>query len=201
MPPTTEEKRLSDLLKKTGFIRAKELHEHGFSRTTLLRMLGEGHIIRVARGLYCSTDVQSNENHSLLETAKLVPKGTFCLLSALRFHGLTTQEPYEVWIALPNKHWTPKMNNTALRIIRMSGKSLDHGIQTHVSEGIHMNIYSPAKTVVDCFKFRSTVGMDVAIEALKDCWKKKQATMDEIHQAAQICRMSNVMRPYMEAIA
>lgn len=196
----TEEEQILEILRKTGSIRPKELERYGLSRTALLRLHEKGMVQRPTRGLYVSTETDAREHQTLVEVATLAPNATVCLLSALRFHGLTTQEPHEVWIALPSKAWRPKIETVSLRVIRMSGAALTFGVESHVLAGVDVKVFSPAKTVADCFKFRSTIGMDVAIESLRDCWKQKKATADEIHEAAKVCRMSRIMLPYLEAI-
>ncbi len=200
MRQATETQRILRLIRKSGTIRAKDLAPLGLSRQSLLRLYEAGILERPSRGLYVMANAQVGENHSLAEAAKLVPAGIVCLLSALQFHRLTTQSPFEVWLAISNKAWKPDVSSPALRIIRFSGQSLAYGVQQHKIEGITVKIYSPAKTVADCFKSRNTVGIDVAIEALRDCWRKKKATMDQLWEAAKVCRMANVMRPYMESL-
>lgn len=136
----------------------------------------------------------------MAEAAKRVPHGVVCLLSALQFHELTSQAPFEVWLAIGEKARRPKVDYPPLRILRFSGAALERGIVTHAFENVTVNVYSPAKTVADCFKYRNKLGLDVALEALRDCWKKRRATMDELWQAAKICRVANVMRPYLESL-
>src|SRR5205823_2545723 len=149
---------------------------------------------------YAWPGVDVGEHHSLAEATRLVPRGVVCLLSALRFHGLTTQSPREVWLALPNKAWVPRVEYPKLRIIRSGGPALTAMVERHRIEGVAVNIYSPAKTVADCFKYRSKVGLDVALEALRDCFRGRKTTMDELWAAARVCRMENVMRPYLESL-
>lgn len=123
-----------------------------------------------------------------------------CLLSALRFHELTTQNPFEVWIMIDRKARQPAIEHPPVRVIRASGAALKEGANFHRLEGVLVRVTHPAKTVADCFKYRSKVGTDVAIEALRDCWRQRKATMDEIHRYAKIDRVVNVMRPYMESL-
>ena len=196
----SEEQKILKIIDECGAIRPRDLAIEGISRRALSRLVGKGTLSRPTRGLYVRTDFEPSEHHSLSEVAKIVPAGIVCLLSALRFHELTTQEPYEVWLALGNKAWTPRNTSTSLRIMRFSTSTLAFGVEQHVIECVTVRIFSAAKTVADCFKFRSTVGVDVAIEALKDCWTHKKATMDQIWEAAKVCRMSNVMRPYLESL-
>jgi predicted transcriptional regulator of viral defense system len=130
-----------------------------------------------------------------------VPSGVVCLLSALRLHGLTTQAPFEVWMALDTKAWLPKVDHPPLRFVRFSGAALREGVQRKKIEGVEVRFYSPAKTVADCFKYRNKIGLDVALEALRECRRQKRATADELWHFARVCRVANVMRPYMEAVA
>ena len=171
------------------------------SRTYLNKLLAEGVLDRPSRGLYVLADDEPTEQRSLVEVARRVPHGVLCLLSALQFYGLTTQAPFVVWLAVSTGARTPKLDAPALRIVRFFGTAFTFGVQTHKFEGVAVCIYSPAKTVADCFKFRNKIGIDVALEALRDCLQQKQATRDEIWEAAKVCRMTNVMRPYLEATA
>ena len=123
-----------------------------------------------------------------------------CLLSALRFHCLTTQAPFDVWVAIPKAARVPKASFPPLRIVRFSGDALTEGVEQHMVDGVSVRITSVAKTVVDCFKFRNKIGLDVALEALRDAWMAKRVTMDELWHFAAICRVANVMRPYLESL-
>lgn len=190
-----------DLLKARGSLRPRDLAERGIPADYLDRLYRRGLADRVARGLYAAPDADVGEHHSLAVAQRLVPSGVVCLLSALQFHGLTTQAPREVWLALPNKAWTPKITTPKLRIVRFSGEALSEMIEEHEIEHVAVRVYSPAKTVADAFKYRNKLGLDVALEALRDCWRQKRATMDELWRAAETCRMGNVMRPYLESIA
>jgi predicted transcriptional regulator of viral defense system len=150
--------------------------------------------------MYVLPDGDTTEHHSLAEAARRVPHGCICLLSALRFHDLTTESPFEVWMAIDVKARRPTEALIPLRIVRFSGHALSAGIETHLIEGVEVKIYNPAKTVADCFKYRNKIGLDVALEALRDCWKRKLTTADELWHYAQICRVSRIMRPYMESL-
>jgi predicted transcriptional regulator of viral defense system len=165
------------------------------------RLYRSGRVDRVARGLYPWPDAEVSEHHSLAEAARLIPRWVVCLLSALRFRGLTTQSPREVWLTLPSRAWAPKADYPRLRIIRAIGLALTAMVQEHRVEGVAVKVYSPDKTVADCFKHRSKVGLDVALEALRDALRGRKATMDELWAAARVCRMENVMRPYLESLA
>ena len=145
-------------------------------------------------------DARPTENQSLVEACKRVPRGVVCLLSALQFHGLTTQAPFEVWMAVGVRAWAPRVDYPPLRIVRFSGSALTGGVEERRIGGVPIRVYGPAKTVADCFKFRNKVGLDVALEALRDCRRRRKATMDELWRAARVCRMTNVMRPYLESL-
>ena len=152
------------------------------------------------RGIYALADHEYTEHHSLAEAAKRVPQGTSCLLSALRAHVLTTQAPHEVWIAIDRKARLPKSGAAKLRVVRFSGKALSEGIERHLIEGVTVPVYNVAKTVADCFKYRNKIGLDVALEALREAWRRKRCSSRELWKYAEICRVANVMRPYLESM-
>ena len=183
-----------------GIVRPRDIEAIGLPREYLLRLHRQGKIVRSGRGLYSLPDATITERHSYAETARRVPGSIFCLLSALAFHEITTQSPASVWIALPQGARRPTISSLSLRVVRLSGASLTEGIENHKIEGVPIRVYSAAKTVADCFKFRNKIGLDVAIEALKDSLGQKKATVNEIYRYARICRVSNVIRPYMEAL-
>lgn len=193
--------RIFKLLKQTGVIRPRDLKAMGISGAYLNKLHSEGLLDRPSRGLYTLPGNEPGENRSLVEACKLVPNATVCLLSALRFHDLTTQSPFEVWIAIGEKDRCPKFDYPPLRVVRFSGEARTYGVNSYTVEGVQVNVYSPAKTVADCFKYRNKIGIDVAIESLRDCLRERKATMDELWKAAKACRMSKIMRPYMEALA
>jgi predicted transcriptional regulator of viral defense system len=183
-----------------GIVRPRDIEAIGLPREYLLRLHRQGKVVRSGRGLYSLPDATITERHSYAEVARRVPGSVFCLLSALAFHEITTQNPASVWIALPNGARRPAISTPSLRVVRLSGPSLTEGIENHKVEGVPIRVYSVAKTVADCFKFRNKVGLDVAIEALKDALREKKATVNEIYRYAKVCRVSNVIRPYMEAL-
>jgi predicted transcriptional regulator of viral defense system len=189
-----------EMLRERGTLRPRDLARREIPPDYLDRLYRRGWADRVARGLYAWPDAEVTEHHSLAEAARLVPKGVVCLLSALRFHGLTTQSPREVWLTLPSKAWAPKLEYPRLRIVRAGGAALTAMVERRRVEGIAVQVYSPAKTVADCFKHRRKVGLDVALEALRDAFRRRTATMDELWAAARVCRMENVMRPYLESL-
>jgi predicted transcriptional regulator of viral defense system len=188
------------LVRRMGVLRPRDLSGAGIPRVYLRRLLDEGVLENPERGLYVLADAHPTEHHSLAEACKRVPHGVVCLLSALQFHGLTTQAPFEVWIAIAESARRPKVQSPPLRVVRFSGDSLTNGVEDNVVEGVPVKVYSPAKTVADCFKYRNKIGLDVALEALRDCWRKRKATMDELYHAAQVCRVGQVIRPYLESL-
>ncbi|HXM64954.1 MAG TPA: type IV toxin-antitoxin system AbiEi family antitoxin domain-containing protein [Terriglobales bacterium] len=183
-----------------GIVRPRDIEAIGLPREYLVRLHREGKLNRSGRGIYTLPDAKVTERHSYAEVAKRVPDATICLLSALVFHEITTQSPASVWIALSKGARTPVLASPSLRIVRLSGPSLTEGIENHQVEGVPVRVYSAAKTVADCFKFRNKIGLDVAIEALKDSLRQKKANVNEIYRYAKVCRVSNVIRPYMEAM-
>jgi predicted transcriptional regulator of viral defense system len=189
------------LAKETGVIRPRDLDVHGIPREYLRRLCGNGVLERLFRGIYSLRDAELTEHHSLVQACKRVPRGVVCLLSALRFHGITTQAPFEIWLAIDRKARRPKVEGVPLRLVRFSGQALTEGIEHHQIEGVAVSVYGPAKTVVDCFKYRNKIGLDVALEALRECRRERRCTMDDLWQYAKICRVANVMRPYLESLS
>lgn len=189
-----------EFVRSRGAVRARDLPSVGFNRMWLTRLERRGLIERTGRGLYVAADAPWTEHHSLVEVARQVPQGVVCLLSALSFHGLTTQAPFEVWLAVDRKARAPKPRSVPLHVVRFSGEALTAGVQVHVIEGVPVPVYDPAKTVVDCFRYRNKIGLDVALEALRDCYRLRLATIDEIWEYAKLLRQANVMRPYLESL-
>lgn len=186
--------------KHSGILRTTQARALGIPPRTLYALRDEGRIIRVSRGLYELADPEPTENHSLVLACKRAPHGIICLLSALQFHDLTTQAPFEVWLAIDRSVRAPKLDALQLRIFRFSSQALQAGIEEHEIEGVKIRVYNPAKTVVDCFKYRHKIGLDVALEALQEGWHERRFTMDELWHYAKICRVANVMRPYLEML-
>jgi predicted transcriptional regulator of viral defense system len=172
----------------------------GVPRNYFSRLVQKGLLKKLGRGLYTSTSSSLSEHLSLMQVAYKTPKGVICLLSSLRFHKLTTQAAYQVWIAIDVKAWRPRGLSPKTRFVRMSGPALQFGVREYRVRGGRLRIYTPAKTVADCFKFRNKIGLDAALEALKECRRRKKASIDEIWAAAKICRVANVMRPYLESL-
>lgn len=188
------------LAQENGVLRPRDLEARGIPRVYLQLLYEQGKLLRSGRGLYTLTDGDWTENHSLAEACKYVPHGAICLLSALAFHNLTTQNPSQIWIAISPKKHRPQLSYPPLRVVRFSGAALMEGIEAHTVEGVPVRVYNPAKTVADCFKYRRKIGLDVALEALRDCWRERRATMDDLWRYAKTCRVANVMRPYLESL-
>jgi len=197
----TSHQNILDLAAERGLIRPRDLTERGLPTVALTRLVRQGRLQRVGRGLYALPDRPVSEHNTLAEVARKHPQAIVCLLSALRFHDLTTQSPFEVWLAIPNKARAPKMDYSPLRIVRFSGAALTRGVEDHVIDGVPVRVTSVARTVADCFKFRNKIGLDVALEALHEAWRAKRASMDELWRYAALCRVANVMRPYMESLS
>lgn len=192
--------RLQKALSKYGALRSRELQQRGFSRDQISNALSHGLIERLSRGLYSAADGDVTEHQSLLEVSKSVPNARICLLSALSFHNLTTQNPHEVWISIGPKDRRPAISNPRLRVLRFSGTALSEGLEEHQIHGVTIRVYSVAKTVVDLFRYRNKIGIDVALEALKEGWREKRFTISQLNEIARQCRMSRVMSPYLESL-
>ncbi|MBL3600962.1 MAG: type IV toxin-antitoxin system AbiEi family antitoxin domain-containing protein [gamma proteobacterium endosymbiont of Lamellibrachia anaximandri] len=201
MTQTTQTDKVLELVQKEGILRPRDLDPYGIPRIYLSRLHATGKLQRIGRGLYVFPGTNVSEHRSLAEACKRVPKGVICLLSALRFHELTTQSPFEVWLAIGEKAWRPRVEYPPLRIVHFSSAALDAGVEEHRIEGVIVPVFTPAKTVADCFKYRNKIGLDVSIEALRECWRSRRCTMDDLWQYAEVCRVQNVMRPYLESLS
>ena len=199
--PATDRDRVLALASKRRLIRARDLDAICVSREVLRRLVAGGDLNRLGRGLYAAAGMLLSEHEMLAAAAVRVPHAVGCLLSALRFHGLTTQNPSEIWLAVDRKEWLPSVSDLPLHIVRFSGAALTAGIETHIVDGVPISIYSAAKTVADCFKYRGKIGVDVATEALYDYWRSRNRSIDELWKYAAVCRVSAIMRPYLEAVA
>ncbi len=187
-------------IERGSVIRPRDLNGIANPSRRLRRLEREGKVLGVARGLYVGAEAEITLHHSLAEAAVRVPRGVVCLLSALAFHELTDELPFEVWMAVAKGAWTPQGGAPALRIVHMSGAAFVEGVETRAVEGVQVRLYSPAKTVADLFKFRSSVGLDVAISALRAVIAEKRCTSQELWRAAEVCRVTSVMRPYLDAL-
>ena len=197
----TKKDNLIHELSKKGMLKTQEILKLGISKEYLRKLKEKGVIERIARGIYTLPDHEFSATQSIAEISNQIPKGVICLLSALRFHGFTTQNPFEVWIAVEQKASKSQINSTTrIRYIWLSGKAFTAGVQTKTANNVKVKVYCPAKTVADCFKYRNKIGLDVALEAFREGWREKRFTMDELWEYAKICRVSNVMRPYLESM-
>jgi len=188
------------LARQRGVLRPRDLAPLGIPRRHLTQLTTTGVLWHSGRGLYRLADAPVNEHHSLAEAARRVTGGIVCLLSALRFHRLTTQNAWEVWLAITPTSRKPKVDYPPIRIVRFSGAAFLEGIEYHRIENVDVRVYSAAKTVADCFKYRNKIGISVAIEALRDAWRNKSASADQLWHFAKVCRVANVMRPYMDTV-
>ena len=200
MPSKSHADKLLHLAAKQPALSARELSAAGIPARTVSRMASSGQVRRVGRGLYTGADGSPSVHQSAIEVTRQAPKAVVCLLSALEIHGIGVQSPFEVWIALPAGTHAPKGTRFTLRVTRLSGAAFSEGIETVALDGAPVRVYSLAKTITDCFKLRSKVGLDVALEALREAWQQRKVTMDDLWRYAKVNRMTNVMRPYLEAM-
>ena len=184
-----------------GLLRTKDAIQMGIHPRTLYGMRDAGELEQIGRGYYRLADLPNLGNPDIVAIALAVPKGVICLISALSYHGIGTQIPRAVDIAIEKDTKRPRIGYPPIRTFWFSGSAFTEGVQVHDIDGVSVRIYSPAKTVVDCFKCRNKVGLNVALEALQEVRRNRLATVDELFQVARICRVANVMRPYLEALA
>ena len=201
MSPTSAQRTHAlDLLKSRGMLRLKNFVAEGVGPETLARLVREEAVVRPARGLYQLPDARIEAAHSLAEAAVLVPKGVICLISALQYHELTLQMPAAVWMAIERTAWRPKIDYLRIRFVRFTGPALKDGVVRHLIEGVAVPITNPAKSIVDCFRYRGKVGLDVAMEGLREGLRRGRCTPDELWRHARTARVWSVMRPYVEAM-
>ena len=200
MRTDTHTQRILDLARQKGMLRPGDLQHVGAARVTLTRLTASGQLEKVGRGLYRLPGGNSSEHETLATVAAKVPQAVFCLLTALQFHGLTTQLPRQVWIAMPRGSHVPRIDYPPVKMVQFTGDAYSEGIEIFERDQVTLRIYGVAKTVADCFKHRNKIGVDVALEALRDARAQKKASADELWHFATISRVANVMRPYLEAI-
>lgn len=196
----TQTQRVLNLAGQIGILRPINLQGIGVPRAVLARLTASGQLEKVGRGLYRLAGASALEQESLATIATKVPQAVFCLLTALQIHELTTQLPRQVWIAMPQGSHTPKIDYPPLKMIQFTGEAFSEGVQVVHVDQVALRVYSVAKTVADCFKHRNKIGLDVAIEALKDALAQKKTSANDLWRFAKICRVANVMRPYLEAL-
>lgn len=200
MTGMTHQHRVLNLVSQKGLLRAADLDDIQTPRVVLTRMVASGLLDRVGRGMYRLPNALTSEYASLATVAARVPNAVFCLLTALQFHELTTQLPRQLWIALPRGSHPPRIDYPPLKTVQFSGEAYASGIEEVERDGARLRIYSAAKTVADCFKYRNKIGLDVALEALKDARAGEKASVEDIWRFAKICRVANVIRPYLESV-
>lgn len=196
---TKKRKKIVSPNGNTGLISHRDLVRQGLHPQQIKRMYQKGILKKITRGLYSTTEATTGEYHDVAVVASRIPQGVICLISALQVHGLTTQIPHEIWIAIARRAATPRLDYPPVRLIRLAKAGLSAGIETRIFEGKKVKIFTVAKTVADCFKFRNKIGLDVAIEALKDYLRLKKGTVDELWHFAKINRVAKVIQPYLEA--
>lgn len=200
MHPSTHTQDVLALARRKGLLRPSDLVDLGVSRVVLARLTNNGQLEKVGRGLYRLANTNVSEHESLTAIATKVPQAVFCLLTALQFHELTTQLPRQIWIAMPRGSHAPKIEYPPIRMVQFTGEAFDQGIEVHKRDRVTLRVYGVAKTIADCFKHRNRIGLDAALEALKDARAKKKVPADTLWHFAKICRVANVMRPYLESV-
>ena len=199
--PLTHEQAVLQLARKRGLLHTRDITTLGVPTVVLTRLTRAGKLERAARGVYALAGQPASAHRSLAEVALRVPRGVVCLLSALRVHEIGTQAPFEVWLALPAGVAAPRLASPAIRVVRLSGNSLTQGIERIEIDGVKVPVFNATKTIADCFKFRNKIGLDVALEALREGWREHKVSMDALWRYAKLNRVANVMRPYLEALA
>jgi predicted transcriptional regulator of viral defense system len=200
MADATQRDRTRALLRTHGIMRLTDLKAHGIHAPALSRMVEEGEIARPARGLYELADAEVSLGHSLAEVAVRAPKAVICLISALAYHEVTLQSPKSIWLAIGESDRKPKITHVTTRILHFGEAALRMGVDTVQIDGVSVKMFSPAKSVVDCFRYRRIVGLDVALEALRMTLRSRKATPDEIVRFAKALRIWSVLRPYLESV-
>jgi predicted transcriptional regulator of viral defense system len=197
---STHSQKALNLVKEKEVVRSSEFVEEGIPRVIISRLVASQQLQHVGRGLYCLPGKEFSEKESLVVIAARVPQAVFCLFTALQIHELTTQLPRKIWIAMPVDSRLPKISYPPIKMVKYSGQAYSAGLEIQEADGVQYRVYNVAKTIADCFKHRNKIGLDVAIEALKDAYTQNKVTVDELWHYAKICRVANVMRPYIEAI-
>jgi len=198
--PTTQQELAFCLLQQHGIMRQSDLQRRGINPGTLARLVDAGLLHRPSRGLYELADADIDAAHALAEVARRVPKGVICLISALQYHEMTLQLPRNVWVAIGQKGRAPAVGYPPIRVARFSDQALALGVRTYRIDSVPVRIFDPAKSIVDCFRFRTTVGLDVALEALRMGWRARKVKPDDIARYAKALRIWTVVRPYLESV-
>jgi len=200
MQPDTQTQTVLTLARQKGMLRSSDLKGAGLARVILTRLTAAGQLEKVGRGLYRLPQTQASEFESLNTIAIKVPQAVFCLLTALQFHGLTTQLPRQIWIAMPRGSHTPKIDYPPVKMVQFTGAAYAEGVEVVERDQVKLKVYGVAKTIADCFKQRNKIGIDVALEALKDARAQQKVSANDLWYFAKVCRVANVMRPYLEAL-
>lgn len=200
MVKVSKRQQVLEFIQAQSVVRPCDLKKRGMPKDYLYLLEKEGIIERIGRGLYQWPGKDLGRYQSLVEASKLAPKAVVTLLSALNYHNITTQNPHQIWLAIDGKAWRPAISYPPIRFVTMSGEALHAGVEEHFIDGVKIKVFSPAKTVVDCFKYRNKLGLDVALEALREGWSSRKFTMDELLHYAEICRVKKVMKPYIESL-
>lgn len=198
MNADTHATQVMRLVAAQGSVRSSDLTARQIPRAILMRLVRAGRLKQIARGLYALPNQHLSRQHPLAEVAARSSRGVFCLLTALRFHRVKVSSTDEIWLAIPNKARAPSSDDPPLRVVRFSGAALSEGVEQHEIDGVTVRVYSVAKSVADCFKFRDRIGLDVAVEALQKSRRKGLATLQDLRHYAQVCHVTQVMRPYLE---
>jgi predicted transcriptional regulator of viral defense system len=196
----TQKERALDLLRAKGMLRLKNFIAKGIEPETMARLVRDGQVVRPARGLYQLPNTQVDASHVLAEAAALVPKGIVCLISALQYHSLTLQMPSAVWMAVERTAWKPIISYPPVRFVRFSGWAMTEGVERYPIQSRKVPITNPARTVVDCFRYRNKIGIDIAMEGLREGIRKQKCTPDQLWQYAKKAHIWTVMRPYVETV-
>ncbi len=200
MTKITQEKRLLKILEKRPMMRSRDIDALGIPPMVVFRLLKKNKIVSTGRGIVYLPEKITSEQQMLMEISLRVPHGVICLLSALRYHEIGTQNPHQIWLAIDRKARKPRNTGISLKIVRFSKSSLLYGVEHHNIHAIPVSITSPAKTVADCFKFRNKIGLDIALEALREGWRERRFNSDALYRAAKVCRVEKIIRPYLEAL-
>jgi len=192
--------KILEYARRQGLIRVRDVLREGIHPEYLRRLCKKGLLAKMGRGMYIPADREISGHIGLAQVAKRIPHGIICLLSALQFHEIGTQSPFEVWIAIDGNAAQPRIEYPPVRIVRSSGPALSEGVETHLIEGIPVRVTNIPKTIADCFKYRNKIGLDIALEALKDCRQRKLCTSEQLWKYAKICRVTKIMKPYLEAL-
>ncbi len=198
----TNIEKILDIVRESGVVRPRDLDKYSIPRRYMSLLHQKKLLHRCARGLYELPDSNISEHRTVAQVCNRVPGGVVCLLSALRFHDITSVHPHEIWLALDrSKNPSLRIRDLPIRRVRFSGAAFSEGIEEHDVCGVQVHVYSIAKTVADCFKYRNKVGLDVSLEALRECRRERRCSNDDLWYFAKVCRVANVMRPYMEAMS